>query len=98
MGFHEPDWYVCEAIVGNTAETVDLSIINYLRVQSNINDVVYILFNWITGETEVSATNFVVRLAAYGSFEWKAEHNSAPKLFNVRIISATGGRVAFWGW
>ena len=92
-------WSDCEAIVGATAETVTLTgITNYMRIDSAINDLVYIKFNWETGDTEVSATNFDVHLGAYGDFEWIARFSTDPGWFNARVISATSGRVTFMGW
>ena len=92
-------WQECNALTGNTAASVTLDHArNYLRISSAIDDIVYIKFNWATGDTEVSATNFDVLLTSRGSFEFKHEHPSAPKLKNVRVICATSGRLGFMGW
>lgn len=98
MSFLEP-WSLCEAIVSNTAETVTLSgVVNYLRIQNGINAIVWLKFNWVSGDTECSATNFDVRMPAYDSFEFAHDHPTAPKLNNVRVLCATSGRIGFWGW
>jgi len=92
-------WSLCETVVGATAETVTLSgVVNYLRIQNGINDRAWLKFNWNAGDTEVSGTNFDVCISAYGYFEFEHDHPTAPRLFNVRVLCATGGSIGFWGW
>ena len=98
MSFNEPSQASCEALTGGSEKTVTLDVVNYLRVDSGINDIVYVKFNWASGDTEVSSTNFDVRIPASGDFEFASRHNNAPRLFNARVLCATSGRVAFWGW
>jgi hypothetical protein len=89
----------CEAVAAATAETVSLDVTNHLLISSGINDQVYIKFNWATGDTEVSASNFDLCLEAYGRWEFrKHECPSAPTLKNVRVICATLGSISFMGW
>ena len=98
MGYNEPTFQSCEAVTGATAETVELNIKSYLRIDNDIGDTVYIRLNWAAGDTEVSATNFAVAIRPYESFEFKHEHPTSPALFNMRVICATSGRLGLLGW
>ena len=99
MAQNDTFWQHCEAIANDTAETIAIdSAVNYLRINSGINDLVYVKFNWATGDDEVSATDFDICLSVYGSVELKNEAPSWPRLKNVRVICATGGSIAFLGW
>lgn len=92
-------WQLCNAVVGATAETVAITgLVNYLRIDNGIADELYLKFNWTVGDTEVSATNFDAVLTDYLALEIIRRDPSFPKIKNVRVICATGGSVAFWGW
>jgi len=92
-------YQLCNAIVGATAETVTITgLVNYLRISSGIADELYLKFNWAVGDTEVSATNFDAVLSNYEFLEIIRRSPSFPKIKNVRVICATGGSIAFWGW
>lgn len=90
---------LCEAIVGATAETITITdLVNYLRIDNGIADELYLKFNWTTGDTEVSATNFDAVLTDYLDLEIIRRSPSFPKIKNVRVICATSGSIAFMGW
>lgn len=92
-------YQLCEIIVGATAETITITgLVNYLRIGNGIADELFLKFNWAAGDTEVGATNFDVVLDDYDSLEILHRSPSFPKIKNVRVICATGGSIAFWGW
>ncbi|HID65099.1 MAG TPA: hypothetical protein EYP49_20460 [Anaerolineae bacterium] len=89
----------CTAITADTAATITLNYVNYFRLENRTGQVLYVLFDWDSGETEPSSTNFHVAINDGEAFELKHEGQfTAPKMRNARVISAGSGRVAFWGW
>ena len=88
----------CEAIVATVAETIALNYINYFRITNTSGQALYVKFDWDTGDTEVSATNFDIYLANLDYAEFQARTPTWPKLRNMRVISAGTGRVAVLGW
>ena len=92
-------WQKSEAITGATAETITITgLVNYLRINNGIADELYLKFNWTTGDTEVSATNFDVALSDYLYLELIRRSPSFPKFQNVRVICATSGSISMMGW
>lgn len=94
-------WQKCEAIVGSTAETITISdAVNYLRITTAIGAALYLKFDWVAGDDEVSATNFDIVLSDdIGDFiELIHRSPTFPKFKNVRVISAGGGYIGFVGW
>ena len=88
----------CEAVVAATAETIALNYINCFRVTNATGQVLYIKFEWDTGETEVSATNFDVLVANSSTVEFVSRSPTFPRMRNMRVISAGSGSVGIIGW
>ena len=91
-------WSVCEAIVASTAETIDLGYTSALLITNKSGADLYIKFEWATGDTEVSATNFDACVSDNGNMSLTADMPGLPRLYNMRVISTSGGRVAAMGW
>ena len=88
----------CEAIVGTVAETIALDYINYFKITNATGQTLYLKFEWDTGETEVSATNFDFLLTANLAAEFISRSPTFPRMRNVRVISAGSGSVGIIGW
>lgn len=91
-------WSTCEAIVANTAETIDLGYTLALLVTNKSGADLYIKFEWAAGDTEVSATNFDACISNSGTMSLTADTPGLPRLYNMRVISTGSGRVAAMGW
>lgn len=93
-------WGVCEGVVAATAETITIEqIMVYMRITNATGNTLYVVFDWTTGDTEVSATNFDISLANGTSFEIdRGSKKKTPRIGNLRVISAGSGDVSVWGW
>jgi hypothetical protein len=93
-------WGVCAPVVAATPVTITIEQIQvYLRITNATGNVLYIVFDWVTGETEVSATNYDIVLANNAAFELARDNKKrVPKIGNLRVLSAGSGDVSVWGW
>jgi hypothetical protein len=87
----------CEAILANTAETIVITNSKGGIILSNpLSNTVYIKFNWATGDTEVSLTNFDIAL--FPSRVLDLFGGDGPVVKNARVICATAGSIGIVGW
>jgi hypothetical protein len=94
-------WSICEAIEAATEETIVLvKCKRHLEISHSSASDLFVKFNWTTGDTEVSATNFDVIVGADPRERWvfDATHIHSPQFSNARVISAGAGSVGIVGW
>jgi hypothetical protein len=93
-------WGLCEAVASGVAETLTIEqIMVSMRITNYSGGVLYVLFDWVATDTEVSATNFNIALANGESFELnRGNMKKVPRIGNLRVISTGSGSVAVWGW
>ena len=92
---------VIEGFAAGVAETV--TIPNWrgqLQIRHSGAQVLYVLFDWETGDTEVSATNFHIWLPGNSNYPFVTTHSPrvGPEWRSVRILSAALGTISIVGW
>lgn len=94
-------WMKCEGTVAATAETITIpNWWSHLEIRHTGAQALYIVFDWETGDTEVSATNFDVFLGGSSDRPFIASYSTrvGPIFANARVISAANDLVSIIGW
>jgi hypothetical protein len=89
---------VCATLSANTPATIGFVEAEHELVLSNpLATLVYVKFNWMSGDTEVSATNFDTFIPV-GSVLNLVRNSDSPRLSNMRALCATAGNIGVMGW
>lgn len=93
-------WGTCDAVVAATPSTITIEqIMVSMRITNCTGNVLYVVFDWTVGNTEVSATHFDIALVNNGAYELdRGTKKKTPRIGNLRVLSAGSGDVAVWGW
>jgi hypothetical protein len=81
----------CPALTGTTAQTVTLGTTHEVVFSNPVAAVVYLKFNWLAGDTEVSATNFDAMIPAGRTL------NLSGAFTNVRMLCASSTSIGVIG-
>ena len=93
-------WHSCTQILKDTPKTIEPSkSANGLQVHNDTVGRVYVVLNWASGDTEVSATNFDMALAATGSvYTYRRQMSVDPRITSLRVIGSATGYLGVVGW
>jgi len=92
-------WHSCVQLLGTTPQTITPTKATHgLSIDNDTTAKVYVVFNWLTGDTEVSATNFDKVVAAGGSMTIERDGNSLPDIKAYRVLGSATGYLGNLGW